>query len=69
VVGALRQAVGPDGHVVVPTGTERNSKTSRAHLACIGGLTPAEVKKYSPSIDLTGYVLPSQVRSVYRIPA
>jgi aminoglycoside N3'-acetyltransferase len=55
VVGALRQAVGPDGHVVVPTGTEQNSKTWRAHLACIGGLTPAEVNKYylnMPAFDM-----------------
>ena len=46
MVSALRQAVGPDGHVVMPTGTEHNSKTSRAHEACIRGLTPDEVTQY-----------------------
>jgi aminoglycoside 3-N-acetyltransferase len=46
VVSALREAVGPEGHVVVPTGTEANSKTSRAHQAHIATLTPDEVEKY-----------------------
>lgn len=46
VVSALREAVGPDGHVVVPTGTEANSKTSRAHQAHIATLTPDQVEKF-----------------------
>lgn len=46
VVAALRQAVGPDGHVVVPTGTESNSKTSRAHQAHIATLTPEQVDRF-----------------------
>jgi aminoglycoside 3-N-acetyltransferase len=46
VVSALRVAVGPDGHVVVPTGTEANSQTSRAHRARIETLTPDEVRAY-----------------------
>jgi aminoglycoside 3-N-acetyltransferase len=46
VVSALREAVGPEGHVVVPTGTEANSKTSRVHQAHIATLTPDEVEKY-----------------------
>jgi aminoglycoside 3-N-acetyltransferase len=46
VVAALREAVGPEGHVVVPTGTEANSKTSRVHQAHIATLTPDEVEKY-----------------------
>lgn len=46
VVAALRQAVGPDGHVVVPTGTEANSKTSRVHQAHIATLTPEQVEKF-----------------------
>jgi aminoglycoside 3-N-acetyltransferase len=46
VVSALREAVGPDGHVVVPTGTEENSRTSRVHQAHIAMLTPDEVEEY-----------------------
>ena len=46
VVSALRAAVGPEGHVVVPTGTEGNSKTSRAHQANVATLTPEEVAAY-----------------------
>lgn len=46
VVSALREAVGPDGHVVMPTGTEANSKTSRVHQASIAMLTPHEVEEY-----------------------
>ena len=46
VVCALREAVGSEGHVVVPTGTEANSKTSRVHQAHIATLTPDEVEKY-----------------------
>ena len=46
VVAALRDAVGPAGHVVVPTGTEGNSKTSRAHQAHIATLTPDQVDRF-----------------------
>jgi aminoglycoside 3-N-acetyltransferase len=46
VVRALRQAVGEDGHVVMPTGTEANSQSSRAHRARIETLTPDEVRDY-----------------------
>jgi aminoglycoside 3-N-acetyltransferase len=46
VVSALRQVVGPDGHVVVPTGTEANSNTSRVHRARIAMLTPEEAQAY-----------------------
>jgi aminoglycoside 3-N-acetyltransferase len=46
VVSALRAAVGPEGHVVVPTGTEANSKTSRAHQANVATLTTEEVAAY-----------------------
>jgi aminoglycoside 3-N-acetyltransferase len=46
VVAALRQAVGPDGHVVVPTGTEANSKTSRVHQAHIATLMPEQVERF-----------------------
>ena len=46
VVSALREAVGPDGHVVVPTGTEANSKTSRVHRARIAMMTREEAERY-----------------------
>jgi aminoglycoside 3-N-acetyltransferase len=46
VVAALREAVGPPGHVVVPTGTEENSKSSRVYQERIAMLTPAEVEEY-----------------------
>ncbi len=46
VVDALREAVGPEGHVVVPTGTEANSKTSRVHQAHIATLTPEQVERF-----------------------
>ena len=54
VVSALRTAVGPDGHVVVPTGTEANSRTSRVHRARIARMTPEEVEAYErdmPAFD------------------
>jgi aminoglycoside 3-N-acetyltransferase len=46
VVSALGRAVGREGHVVVPTGTEANSKTSRVHQAHIAMLRPDEVPAY-----------------------
>jgi aminoglycoside 3-N-acetyltransferase len=46
VVAALREAVGRAGHVVGPTGTEGNSKSSRAYRERIATLTPAEVEEY-----------------------
>jgi aminoglycoside 3-N-acetyltransferase len=46
VVGALRDAVGKDGNLVVPAGTEANSTTSRAHQARIAGMTSEQVRKY-----------------------
>jgi aminoglycoside 3-N-acetyltransferase len=46
VVGALRDAVGEDGNLVVPASTEANSMTSRAHRARIAGMTPDEVRVY-----------------------
>jgi aminoglycoside 3-N-acetyltransferase len=46
VVAALRAAVGAAGNVVVFTGTEENSTTSRAHLARIAGLTPEQVAQF-----------------------
>jgi aminoglycoside 3-N-acetyltransferase len=54
VVAALREAVGATGNaavgaagnVVVCTGTEENSTTSRAHLARMAGLTPEQVAQF-----------------------
>jgi aminoglycoside 3-N-acetyltransferase len=46
VVSALCAAVGPDGHVVVPTGTEENSTTSRAHRARIAMMTLEEARRF-----------------------
>ena len=54
VVSALRTAVGPDGHVVVPTGTEENSKTSRVHRAKIAMMTTEEAEQHEqgmPAFD------------------
>jgi aminoglycoside 3-N-acetyltransferase len=46
VVGALRDAVGDDGNLVVPASTEANSMTSRAHRERIATMTPDEVRTY-----------------------
>lgn len=46
VVSALREVVGAAGNVVAPTGTEKNSLTSRAHLAQTAGMTPEEMSNY-----------------------
>ena len=46
VVSALREAVGPAGNVVVPTGTEENSRTSRVHRAKIAMMTREEAERY-----------------------
>jgi aminoglycoside 3-N-acetyltransferase len=58
VVAALCTAVGPDGHVAAPTGTEGNSKTSRVHRAKIATMTPEEVEQYEqydmPAFDKDG---------------
>jgi aminoglycoside 3-N-acetyltransferase len=46
VVRAVRDVLGPGGTLVVPTTTAENSDTSRAHLASVAGLTPAQVSAY-----------------------
>jgi aminoglycoside 3-N-acetyltransferase len=46
VVTALREAVGPTGNVVAPTGTEENSLTSRAHKARIACMTQDEIEAF-----------------------
>lgn len=46
VVAALRQAVGETGTVVVSTGTDENSQTSRAHRMRTKGMTAGEFENY-----------------------
>jgi aminoglycoside 3-N-acetyltransferase len=57
VVAALRTAVGPEGHVVAPTGTEANSSTSRVHRAAIAAMTLEESERFEremPAFDRDG---------------
>jgi aminoglycoside 3-N-acetyltransferase len=46
VVGALREALGPDGNIVVPASTEANSDTSRKHRERIAQMTANQAKRY-----------------------
>jgi aminoglycoside 3-N-acetyltransferase len=46
VVGALRQALGPDGNIVVPASTETNSLTSRKHRERIAQMSANQAKRY-----------------------
>ncbi len=46
VAEALRHVLGPDGTLVVPTGTADNSDTSRVHLARTAGMTDQERERY-----------------------
>lgn len=46
VVAALRDALGPGGHAVAPTGTEDNSQSSRVHRARIETMTPDQVREF-----------------------
>ncbi len=46
VVAALLDSVGETGTIVMPTTTEENSTTSRAHLKRIAGMSPREVAEY-----------------------
>ncbi len=46
VVAALRESVGEAGTIVMPTTTEENSTTSRAHLKLIAGMSPQWVEEY-----------------------
>jgi aminoglycoside 3-N-acetyltransferase len=55
VVAALREVVGEAGNIVMPTGTEENSLTSRAHRARIAGMSSDEVRAYRlnmPAFDM-----------------
>ncbi|WP_246082927.1 aminoglycoside N(3)-acetyltransferase [Nonomuraea diastatica] len=46
VVSALRGVLGPDGTLVVPTGTSANSDTSPLHRDAITGMSAGEVAAY-----------------------
>ncbi|MEV2269250.1 aminoglycoside N(3)-acetyltransferase [Nonomuraea africana] len=46
VVGALRDVLGEEGTLVVPTQTAANSDTSREHLNRIAGLTEPEIAAF-----------------------
>jgi aminoglycoside 3-N-acetyltransferase len=46
VIAALAQAVGETGNVVVSTGTEENSQTSRAYRERTKHMTPGEARQY-----------------------
>ena len=47
VVSALRTAVGPDGHVVVPTGTEANSLRPTS----FNSSSPRSLKRFSTDLE------------------
>ena len=46
VVAAIREVIGAEGTIVVPTETTDNSDTSRTHLSRIAGLTADEVRRF-----------------------
>lgn len=46
VVAALRDVIGPDATVVVPTQTANNSTTSRAYRAATDGMNTAQRRRY-----------------------
>ena len=46
VVAALRQVLGRDATLVVPTSTADNSDTTRVYLARTAGMTSDEIKRY-----------------------
>jgi aminoglycoside 3-N-acetyltransferase len=46
VAAAIRDVIGTEGTLVVPTQTADNSTTSSAHRARISGMDPAEVARY-----------------------
>jgi aminoglycoside 3-N-acetyltransferase len=50
VVAALRQVLGQDATLVVPTGTADNSDTSRLYLARTAGMTSDEIGRYRDSM-------------------
>jgi aminoglycoside 3-N-acetyltransferase len=50
VIAALRDAVGCEGTLVVPTGTPGNSDTSRLHRARTAGMTAKQISLYKAAM-------------------
>lgn len=50
LAGALRDVLGPAGTLLVPTHTDGNSTTSRAHLAATAGMDRAERDRYEAAL-------------------
>lgn len=50
VVAALRQVLGRDGTLVVPTSTADNSDTSRLYRARTDGMTPDQIRRYQDAM-------------------
>ncbi|MFG3643321.1 aminoglycoside N(3)-acetyltransferase [Micromonospora sp. NPDC047762] len=50
LAGALRDVLGPAGTLLVPTQTDGNSTTSRAHLAAVAGMGPAQRERYEAAL-------------------
>src|SRR5450432_225217 len=46
VVAAIRDVIGSDGTMVVPTETANNSDGSRDHLAGISGMSADQIRQY-----------------------
>lgn len=51
LVAAIQQVIGAEGTIMVPTLTEANSKTSRAHRKRIKGLSSEEVEKFRADME------------------
>jgi len=50
LAGALRDVLGPAGTLLVPTHTDGNSTTSRAHLAATAGMDRAQRERYEAAL-------------------
>ncbi|MDG4808493.1 AAC(3) family N-acetyltransferase [Micromonospora sp. WMMD1120] len=50
LAGALRDVLGPAGTLLVPTHTDGNSTTSRAHLAATAGMDRAQRERYEATL-------------------
>jgi aminoglycoside 3-N-acetyltransferase len=59
VVAALRDVLGQDATLVVPTTTADNSDTSRLYLARTAGMTPDEIERYREAMPPFTFERPS----------
>ncbi|MEK8107508.1 AAC(3) family N-acetyltransferase [Micromonospora sp. M12] len=50
LAGALRDVLGPAGTLLVPTHTDGNSTTSRAHLAAVAAMDRAQRDRYEAAL-------------------